>query len=219
MDGRNNAAASKGPVSVIRPLRLRRNHCRLRGHKRNRERSAAQKPSPAYRRDNHVQLLHLLAQFYRGGPLPCNHPKVIVRVDKGGPGSRDDFGQSPLTGFKSGFTEDDFRTITGHGELFYMGSVFRHDHIGGNASPSCRQGKSGRMVSRRVSGDTSLRFIFAQGENRVAGTTNLESSGFLEILTFEKDFSAAHPIDRGGGQDRGSMDEGFDPLVGLTDIF
>jgi hypothetical protein len=75
------------------------------------------------------------------------------------------------------------------------------------------------MVSRRVSGDTSLRFIFAQGENRVAGTTNLESSGFLEILTFEKDFSAAHPIDRGGGQDRGSMDEGFDPLVGLTDIF
>jgi hypothetical protein len=75
------------------------------------------------------------------------------------------------------------------------------------------------MVSRRVSGDTSIRFIFAQGENRVAGTTNLESSGFLEILTFEKDFSAAHSIDRGGGQDRGSMDEGFDPPVRLSDVF
>jgi len=100
-----------------------------------------------------------------------------------------------------------------------MGSVFRHHHIGGDASPSCGKGKSSRMVSRRVSGYASLRFIVAQGENSVAGATNLKSSRFLEILTFEKNFSAAHSIDRGGGQDRGSMDEGFDPLVGLSDIF
>jgi hypothetical protein len=75
------------------------------------------------------------------------------------------------------------------------------------------------MVSRRVRGYASLRFIVAQGENSVAGTTYLERPGFLEIFTFEKDFSAAHPVNRGGGQDRGSMDERFDPLMGLSDIF
>jgi len=75
------------------------------------------------------------------------------------------------------------------------------------------------MVSRRVSGDPSFRFIVTQGKDSIASATNFKSACLLEILTLEKDLAAGYPVDRGGGQHRGSMDKGLDPLMGSSDIF
>jgi hypothetical protein len=47
-----------------------------------------------------------------------------------------------------------------------------------------------------VSGHPSLRFIVAQGKNRIAGATNFKSACLLEILALEKDLTADDPIDR-----------------------
>jgi hypothetical protein len=91
--------------------------------------------------------------------------------------------------------------------------------MGGNATPSSRKGQSSRMVSRGVSGYPSLCFVVAQGKNSIARASDLESACFLEILALEEDLTAGHPVDRRGGQDRGSMDKRFDPPVCLSDVF
>ena len=61
------------------------------------QRRAAQQPAATDRRDDQVQIGHVLEQFEHGGPLPGDDPVIVVRMHQRGAGLGDRPGRRSLS--------------------------------------------------------------------------------------------------------------------------
>ena len=195
---------------IIRSGRLDTDHSTTGRHAAHRERTAGQQPPAPHRRRKDIELRLLGQQFQRGGPLPCDHARVVEGMHHRRTGLLHERREHRLARRQPRLTAMKFSALGEDGSQLHGRRIARRDHEATPAEQPGRTRERCAVVAGRVCGDdprppSSDRFVL-QSQQRMGRAAVLERTGMLQVLALEVDAAIAAFIQAIGSDDRRAYD-------------
>ena len=195
---------------IIRSGRLDTDHTTAGRHAAYRERTASQQPPAPHRRREDIELRLLGQELQRGGPLPCDHARVVEGMHHRCTGLLHEGREHRLARRQPRFTAMEFGTLGEDGGQLHGRCIARRDH---EAAPSEQPGRTRErraVVAGGMGGDdtgppSGDRFVL-QGQQRMGRAAVLERPGVLQVLAFEEHLPIAAFVQAIGTDDRCTYD-------------